>query len=339
MKRENQINEPVRMVQSYQPWLNAAGGGQYADAYLTMIVQRIFAGLRNVAYVAETDNTFVKTVADFLTKNIQLLTWQLWTTGYVVLSPVKHNDNVVDFDIITTPVNKDAQGRVMGYELVYYSDTYRYQRKSDWSVLKPNLDFLNTVKNGDNYLTANLGAFGILCGKTMPINQADKENFLTRLKQRIGISKENFQIEVFNSEVDFKQVDFHIKDLQLAEKIKDEVKLLCAYFNVPYDLIPLSGQSTYANQEQAVKQFYGNCISPLAETGLDIGRYIIAHSKELVPSNRLTFRIDNVPELADDRTAEIEYKRKVAELCKICIDAGLQVNLSEYYKQIETIER
>ena len=50
---------------------------------------------------------------------------------------------------------------------------------------------------------------------------------------------------------------------------------------------------------------------------------------------RLTFRFDNVPELADDRTADIEYKLKVADLVAKMKEAGLDT--TQYEQQLKDV--
>ena len=107
--------------------------------------------------------------------------------------------------------------------------------------------------------------------------------------------------------------------------------MLCGHFGVPYDLIPMSGQSTYANQAAAIVDFYRNCIMPLAEQILSLGRYVIKCKYVTIPTSALTFTIDNVAELADDRTAAVDYKLKVAELAKQMRDMGME--LPEYIKK------
>lgn len=114
----------------------------------------------------------------------------------------------------------------------------------------------------------------------------------------------------------------------MPEKVKDEIKVLCAHFGVPYDLIPMSGQSTYANQMAAIVDFYRSCISPLAEQILSLARYIVLKKYVTIPTTAVTFRIDNVAELADDRTAMIDYKLKVADLAKRMTE--LNIELPEY---------
>lgn len=309
----------------------------YAAAYLWMIFNKIFRGLHNVRYFSEgTETASLRNVTESLMLNIKTIVWLWWSYGYVIVNKDDTKPGafcIPDYKFL----KKDKDGSIIIdplRQVVIYSDPYVFRRLSDFDVIAHDICALDTFKNGLDYLTRSLGALGLLSSKDMPMSTADKDEYNKQLKEKYGIRKEQYQILLFDTPVDFKQMTLPVKDLALDERIKDEVKLLCGYFGVPYDLIPIAGQSTYANQEQALRQFYSECISPLAEIGLTIGRQIIRESSDLILSTRLTFTIDNVPELEDDRTPEIEYKLKVVELVKQMKEAGLDT--SEYEKQLKT---
>lgn len=258
----------------------------------------------------------------YLNNNLSSLVWQLWNNGVVVLEQDEHKRwYSVDYD----KLQFDGYGRVIGHEYVLYSEPYMYLRKSDITILRETLTAIDVYKNSDIYLTKTFGAFGILSGSEMGINAADKEELQAQLKERAGTTEAKDQFIISNSALNFHQIDFKIKELQLSDKVKDEIKVLCAHFGVPYDLIPMSGQSTYANQTAAIVDFYRSCISPLAEQILSLARYIVLKRYVDIPTQVVTFHIDNVAELADDRTAMIDYKLKVADLAKKMYDLGMDV--------------
>lgn len=335
-RSKNSVNHVLRFG-FVNPFNRAVAGRKFSDMYFLVIVNRIFQGLRNVNFdvAKEHDRNGTRQklmpLLRFLNDNLSSLVWQLWNDGFIVL-------DVVDKKIVQVPsdkVRKDGYGAVINYNLVVYSESYRLLGKSDMAVVRESLFALDNYKNADIYLTQTFGAFGILSGKSMGINAADKEELQQQMKLNAGTTKDRDQFFITNSEVDFKQIDFKIKELGLPEKVKDEVMALAGYFCVPYDLIPMSGQSTYANQEQAIVDFYRNCIAPLAEVVLSLGRYVILKCYRTIPTTALTFHIDNVAELADDRTALLEYKVKLADLALKMRDLGLET--PEYIeKELET---
>lgn len=304
---------------------------KYSDVYYWLVLSRIFRGLQNVCFDVsqEVGSDKVKTqlsdLLRFLNNNLTALVWQLWNNGFIVLETDKNGKwYYVQFDNIQT----NGNGAVINHDYVLYSEPYMFLRKTDVTLLKETLGAIDVYKNSDIYLTKTFGAFGILSGSEMGINAADKEELQQQLKERAGTTEAKDQFIISNSPINFSQIDFKIKELQLSDKIKDEIKVLCAHFGVPYDLIPTSGQSTYANQTAAIVDFYRSCISPLAEQILSLARYIVLKKYVTIPTTAVTFRIDNVAELADDRTAMIDYKLKVADLAKRMSE--LKIELPDY---------
>ena len=301
---------------------------KYGDIYYWLVISRIFRGLQNVCFDVSQDvgSDKIKTqLADllrFLNANLTALVWQLWNNGVVVLDTT---DNGKWYAVPYERLQFDGNGAVMDYKYVLYSEPYMFLRKTDVLLLKETLGAIDIYKNSDIYLTKTFGAFGILSGSEMGINAADKEELQQQLKERAGTTEAKDQFIISNSPLTFAQIDFKIKELQLPEKVKDEIKVLCAHFGVPYDLIPMSGQSTYANQTAAIVDFYRSCISPLAEQILSLARYIVLKKYVNIPTQAVTFRIDNVAELADDRTAMIDFKLKVADYAAKLREMGIDI--------------
>lgn len=329
----NSVNRP-QIMGAIDFFSAATTRKKYSDTYFWLIASRIFRGLQNVRFM--TDPAMGGAVAEaklaallrFVNANLQPMVWQLWQNGMIVLDEMESDKwRLVPY----TELRFDGNGAVTNFRYVVYSDVYMYIGKSDIQVVRENMNAIDTYKNSDIYLTKTFGAFGILSGREMGINAADKEELQQELKSRAGTTEAKDQFIITNSALDFHQIDFKIKDLQLPEKIKDEVMTLAGYFGVPYDLLPMSGKSTYANQEQAIVDFYRNCITPLAEVVLSLLRYIVLKKYVVIPTAAVTFGIDNVAELADDKSAKIDYKTKVADLAAKVRDMGMGV--PEYMTQ------
>ena len=299
---------------------------KFSDVFLWMLLSKIFHGLHNVAFY-HTDKVHdgkqgirLQRLIDFITENADALIYYYYRYGYIIICPVFNRKGEVAKWYIPDygKVRKNKDGEPCDtegkpYKIVYYSQVYRFERRSDFDVVRENLNAIDTYAGSDIYLTETLGAFGILCGKNMPIQHKDKEDFFERLKRKVGIGRDRMQIIPFNSEVDFKQVNLPIKDLDLSGKVKEQLQIVSGYFGIPYDLLPLAGNSTYDNQKQAIINFYSSCISPLAEVLLSVLRYASRY-EALVPSRQLWFRIDNVPELAKERPIDTDYKAALLDL-------------------------
>ena len=325
---------------------NVAGLGwsithkKYADVYLWIILNRILRGLANVRFHPsevvnnESSRNDIEGLCRFVENNINVLVYMLWTKGCAVIG----RDDRKKKYFVPSPsdIRFDSNGKVMKYDNVVYSTSYSLTQKTDFDIIKENVKYIDIIKSADDYLTETLGAMAVMSGKAMPITEADKEDFQKEIKTRYGITRDKYQIMLMSHEVTLQQLSLPIKDLDLQGKVKEEMKAIAGYFGVPYDLIPFSGASTYANQEQAVKQFYSDCVSPIAETLLSLIRYMM-RNKYMLPSYFTTFSIDNVPELEDDRMADIEYKLKVAELAEKMRDLG--VDNEKYVQQLQNIEQ
>ena len=320
---------------------------KFSDVFVWTLLTKIFHALHNVAFFVNTEIRDEKSaqriqrLIDFVTENADALIYYYYRYGYIVIVPVfGRSGRVVKWRIpdFGKEVRINADGvpcdtENKPYQVVYYSQQYRFERRSDFDVVRENLNAIDTYAGADIYLSETLGAFGILCGKNMPISEADKQSFFERLRNKVGIGRNKMQIVPFNTEVDFKQVNLPIKELALNDKIKEQFQIVAGYFGVPYDLLPLAGNSTYDNQKQAIINFYSSCISPLAEVLLSVLRYA-ARYEAVVPSRLLWFRIDNVPELDKERPIDTEYKISLLELREKLVAAGLETE--EVDKEINT---
>lgn len=297
---------------------------KFSDQYLWLILQTIFAGMKNVRFFSDSEDERIEKIVYFLDKNFITLIWNMWHLGFAVVGIRSDGTYYIPEK---KEIQRDRNGKVTNFDVVYYSEKYMFERKSDFSIIADSLYAIDAFANGNLNLTENFGALGILMGKGLPTSPADKEDFQKQLKNEYGIKKEQKQIILTTMPLDFKQFTLPVAQLKLPENIEREMKLLFRYFNVPTDLI--IGGSTFDNQTQATLNFYRNCISPLAEIALKIGQYLMKKDvRLLVPTDKLTFRIDNVAELEDDRTPEIELKLKVVELVERM--RAMQLDTSEY---------
>lgn len=312
----NAVNKPLATAVTLSPF--NLGARRFADAYVLILLSKIFRGLRNVRFTIDEEVTRggreLQPLADFLNSALQELVWVCWQKGAMVI-----NKDVQDKWHTVNPQQwKWLNGQITNFRYVTYSDAYRFIGRPDLEVLRDHIDRLDRLVNADDYLTQALGAFGILSGKSMGLTPDDKKAFLDGIKRDIGITSDKYQFICMGSEIDFKQVQLPIKDLELPDKVKQEVMAIAGYFGIPYDLVPLSGKSTYDNQAAAIVDFYRNCISPIAEQVLELGRYAIKCDEGIVvPSRALTFTLDNIPELEadrDDTEKRLERAQKATEI-------------------------
>ena len=185
---------------------------------------------------------------------------------------------------------------------------------------------LNTYANSDAYLSGNPAPLAIISGDGTPMNPVDKRSMQEWIKKDFGTSSDDFQFMVSNSKLNVQTIDLPIDKLQLTEKQKESLRFICEYFQLNPDLV--IGGSTFDNQNEAKLAFYRDCIQPIAETMLALGRmlYIAVNEGMDMPSTVLTYTLSNVPEMnktlsaqCAERTAYLDYLLKLK-------DAGCDVD-------------
>lgn len=141
------------------------------------------------------------------------------------------------------------------------------------------------------------------------MNASDKEQLNRELKTNLGITADKNQFIISQGrDLQMHQFSFDMAGLDLAGKLDKQYLLLADFFNVPKNILTTDTDSTYENQSAALKRFYTDCIAPLCEVILEVGRMIIRQSYELVPSEDLSFVFDNVDVLRDTEKFSAEIR-------------------------------
>lgn len=308
-----QQNQIVRFLTT--DW-RKPGQRPYADLFLYAIIDRIFAGMRNVTWKTSEVNYLADDIVKFINDNMALLLQNYWADGFVCIMYDERNGklrlpktNELRFDNQRRVVNKNA--------VVIYSDPYALERKTHFMLIRPILHNINTQLNNSDFVAGTLGLFGILSSNGMPVSPAAKEDLQQHLRRDYGMSAEKYNFVISNSEIKYTPIQIPVDELKFDEATKTNIKWLCNFFNINPMLI--FGESTYANQEEAAKSFYRDCIGPLAEVMLTLARGLfIATTNELKPSTIITYNFSNVPEMnktlssiCAERTAYLDYLLKL----------------------------
>lgn len=312
----------ANMVLPYQ-WSLKMGDRDYAKAYLWAVVQRIFNGMKNVTYSSKKNSVVANGICSFIERNATLLQWSLWENGYAVIFFDKDynyrlpNTNELRFDSYRKITNKRC--------VVVYSDKYAMQRRTDFGIIRPELERINTYTNADTYISANPAPLAIISGEGVPMNPKDKEELNKKMKKDYGLKADDYQFFWSNSKLNVSTIDLPIDKLKLSEKAKMSLEFLCQYFQVPIDFV--FGKSTYANMEEAKKAFYRDCIMPISENLLKLARMLfVVVSDDIIPSTTITYTITNVPEVNNTLSAAVEEKKAYLEYLLALKAAGLDVD-------------
>ena len=309
-----QTNQIVRFLST--DW-RKPGQRPYADMFLYAIMCRIFNGMRNVAWKTSEVNYLADDITHFIENNIPILLQNYWSAGFIAVMTDKDGKirlpytNELRFTADRKVLNKNA--------IVIYSDPYAINRKTHFMLIKPILHNIDTELNNSDFVSGTLGLFGILSSNGMPVSPAAKDELQQHLRKDYGMSDDKYNFVISNNEIKYTPIQIPVDELKFSENVKNNIKWLCNFFNINPMLI--FGESTYANQEEAVKSFYRDCIQPLAEVMLQLARGIfIATTKELKPSAIITYNLSNVPEMnttlssiCTERSAYLDYLLKLRD--------------------------
>ena len=88
-KSKNQINDLIERGYRYgSAWftpLDRWDLRKYSDEYLWLILETIFAGMRNVRFYSDVDDRKLERIVAFLDTNFIPMIWEMWHTGAIVV--------------------------------------------------------------------------------------------------------------------------------------------------------------------------------------------------------------------------------------------------------------
>ncbi|PKN16507.1 MAG: hypothetical protein CVU66_00725 [Deltaproteobacteria bacterium HGW-Deltaproteobacteria-23] len=125
-----------------------------------------------------------------------------------------------------------------------------------------------------NTLITRKGALGILSNQTrdaagsVPLKQGEKEEVQNDF-QKYGLSKEQWQVIITNSNLRWQSMTFPTKELMLFEEIEDDVRQIADNYDYPMYLLGFKAGSTFSNVGEAKKSLYQDTIIPEAEGWAD----------------------------------------------------------------------
>jgi HK97 family phage portal protein len=152
----------------------------------------------------------------------------------------------------------------------YFNPSIEGIRKAEGlSPLQAGYDLLKASTNrniAESSLYENRGASGIISSKNDLILTAnDKEIIQKDLNSRIGGAKNANKIVALQGAVDYKQLGMSATDMQLLGMRAEHLRAVCGLFGVQSIIFGDVSASTYANMQEAMKDFYNQTCIPLME--------------------------------------------------------------------------
>lgn len=234
--------------------------GKYSDALLMSIFKKIFKRLNLIDYRINNPNSItIGTVLYFLNNELTSAFAELFQNGFILFD--KQESGKVSYIRKTkatgTPDGWFYDGRQLE---VFYSDTYEVFGMSDGAMLKDTLKAIDNALNASQTVIKRLGV--VVTGtpeqptqnpQMVHMDGDDKDEMEKEIAQDYGMLEEQKQFLLFRRPMRLQRIALGGKDLLITETVEMFTKILCDATNIPYDVMAMSGQSTFNNMEQAEK--------------------------------------------------------------------------------------
>ena len=234
--------------------------GKYSDAVLLGIFKKIFKRLNMIDFTVVSDNAVtIGTAKYFLNNEINQAFAELFNNGFILFQKTENGKvkYIRKIDAVQTPNGWIYDGKPLHQ---FYSDTFDVFGKSDAMVLK---DVLKGIDNSLNAAQTVIKRLGVVIVGTpeqpsqnpqlVSISADDKTELEENIAKDYGMIDEQKQFMLLRKPLKLTRIALGGKDLLITDTVDMFVKLLCDATNIPYDVMALSGQSTFANMEQAEK--------------------------------------------------------------------------------------
>jgi hypothetical protein len=239
--------------------------GKYSDALVSAIMKKIFKRLNLIDFtVTHSAPLVVGMTKYFLNNELNVAFAELFNNGFLLFLKKKdENGKLTGIKYIrkaqaTQSLNEWTYD---GQELeVFYSDTYEIFGMSDAALLKDTLKAIDNSLNASQTIIKRLGA--VIVGtpeqptqnpQMVQIDKDTKELLEKDTQNDYGMLDEQKQFMFLRRPLKLQRIALGGKDLLITENVEMFTKILCDNMDIPYDVMALSGQSTFANQEQAEK--------------------------------------------------------------------------------------
>ncbi len=239
--------------------------GNYSDALVSAIFKKIFKRLNLVDFtVTHTEPLVVGMAKYFLNNELNVAFAELFNNGFLLFLKKKDaNGKLTGIKYIRKAQATQNQNEwsYEGQELeIFYSDTYEIFGVSDAVLLKDTLKAIDNSLNASQTVIKRLGA--VIVGtpeqpaqnpQMVQIDKDTKELLEKDTQNDYGMLDEQKQFMFLRRPLKLQRIALGGKDLLITENVEMFTKILCDNMDIPYDVMAMSGQSTFANQEQAEK--------------------------------------------------------------------------------------
>lgn len=243
--------------------LNLISNMKFGNVIFLQIMRKIFDGMSGVIWEFSGNTNFLLAgkLKRLFEKDFILIYKEFWNNGFAVIAVNYELQDVQilcekDFNILNQRIvlRNDEYNDYKLFTLK--SDNYKLFNESEQEICKDIYCQCEDLLNAINATTKNMGAMGVLTPDTSggfsppTMGKKAKEKIQDEWQNSYGLLGK-WSIMITNRLLKFTQIVLPIKDLELQNKLEGTVKLIAGFHGVPYELLPISGQSTFTNREEA----------------------------------------------------------------------------------------
>jgi len=218
-------------------------------------------------------------------------------------------------------IGKNSNGYFIDEEtkkgLLIQSDVFRVRGKSQQELSLSWIKYFDNILNSAYTGNARLGNVTIIKPTSTDmgsevIDEQTRKRIERDASRSYGSLSEQSNVWIMPQDVGIDNISFDITKLALLDQMQLVAKILTDKIGIPYELMAISGQSTYSNREQAMIDFY-NLIDKWAIFFIDI-------------FDRAGIKIDsyNVPNKPNyEQNLKEEQKLKKIQMLNLALSSGI----------------
>jgi hypothetical protein len=175
--------------------------------------------------------------------------------------------------------------------------------QSRMTALYDEVNLLSDIAEAQSSIIRNRGALGVLTRDPRDEKAAgifeDNKKKIQEEYRHYGLSQEQWKIIITSASLRWIPLTMNISDLKLIELEETAAKKVCGICDLPYELLPISGNSSFENRKQALLELYQNYVVPTS-----VGDANLVTKKLQLRELQVTFDYTHLPVFQEDQAAK-----------------------------------
>ncbi len=207
--------------------------------------------------------------------------------------------------------------------------------------LTANIKNIRSAYEARNVIIENRGAIGILSnnskdgiGSTLPMDPKEKEK-LQKEMEKYGMLKRQWRFILTNLSLKWTQITTDMDKLKLFEETKEDFKMICAVFGVPYELLAGGKEGLFGeDKEKAQVQFYQDTVIPATQERIQ------GFNEFLETENRswqIVGTFDHLPIFQEDLRDRAETLDTLVNALNVALGDGA-ITVEDYRRELSKLK-